>query len=89
MFCYLGWHDLVQVKGRIFAAPGIVIPIDDGEPRFLSTPDEYRPMIATPWFIGWDVEELDVTYVDVLQEMPNLLRKHLILLSLLPALILL
>ncbi len=73
MFSYPGWNDLVQVKGRIFAAPGIVIPIDDGEPRFLITFDKYWSVIATPRFIGRDVEELDVTLVDMLQEKPDLL----------------
>ena len=73
MFCDPGWHDLVQVKGRVFAAPCIVIPIDDGESRFLITFDENRSVITAPRFIGWDVEKFDVTDVDILQEITDLL----------------
>jgi hypothetical protein len=61
IFCDPYGNDLVEVKGRIFAAPGVVIPIDDGEPRFLITFDKYWSVIATPRFIGREVEELDVT----------------------------
>src|SRR6478672_3983557 len=73
MLCDSGWHDLVQVKGRVFAAPCIVVPIDDGESRFLITFDENRPVITAPGFIGWDVKKFDVTGIDVLQEISDLL----------------
>ena len=66
MFCDPGRDHLVEVEGRVFVPPGIVIPIDHGQPRVTITFEKDRAVIAAPRFIGRDVEILNVAGVDIL-----------------------
>ena len=50
-------HIVVEIAGRIFAAPGIVAPIDDGHFAFVA--DKDRPVIAAPRFVGGKRMEMD------------------------------
>ena len=50
-------HVVVEIAGRIFAAPGVVAPIDDG--NFLLVADEDRAVIAAPRFVGGKGMEMD------------------------------
>ena len=60
-----GRHGVVIIVGRIFSAPGVEAPVDDGRLRLCRVrsacfEDERRAMIAAPAFVGLDVMEEDV-----------------------------
>ena len=44
-------HDFIEIARRIFAAPRVVIPIDDRNARLFLARDENRTVIAAPWFV--------------------------------------
>ena len=52
----------VEIPGRIFSAPRIVVPVDDdlfaGRLRSFSTIQEYRTVIATPRIVDGDIVQL-------------------------------
>ena len=73
MFSDPGRNDLIEVKGRVFAAPGIVIPIDNGQLRITIAFDKDRAVIAAPRFVGRDVQILNVTRIVILQQQADLL----------------
>jgi len=50
-------HVIVEVAGRIFAAPGVVAPIDNR--HFVIVADEDRAVIAAPGFIRRKRMEMD------------------------------
>ena len=51
---------VVGVKRRIFAAVGIVLPIDDRLGRARRADEEHRPVIADPGVVGGNVVEHNV-----------------------------
>jgi hypothetical protein len=71
LLCYLCRYYLIQIIGRIFAAPRIVIPVDDCHSRLFIALNENGPVISAPRLIGWNLEKFDMRYVNVLEEEPD------------------
>ena len=52
-------NGVIEIEGRIFAAPGVVAPIDDGAlaPAVLVAHQKNRAVIAAPRFVGREMME--------------------------------
>ncbi len=53
-------HGVVEIERRIFAAPGVVAPIDERSRLVRRADEERRAVIAHPGVVGGDVAERDV-----------------------------
>src|ERR1700675_3276938 len=67
MLRYPAWNHLVEIEWRVFATPGVVIPIHHGKPRIAIAFDEDWAVVAAPRFVGRNVQILDVPSVNTLQ----------------------
>ena len=59
----------IEIARRILAAPGVVIPIDDRQPRLLLARQENRAVIAAPRFVCRNAMKGEPARMQALQEL--------------------